>query len=252
MKAIAIVQARMGSTRLPGKVLADIHGKPLLGRLLDRIHGTKFIDDLVVATTVNKEDDVLVEWLSLNNIKYFRGSEEDVLDRYFQCATKFSADIIIRVTADDPLKDPSIIEEAILMCLSSEEVDYVSNTLKPTFPEGLDIEVFRMRALTRAHSEARLQSDREHVTPYIWSNPEEFELRHFDMLPNLSHWRWTVDKPVDLKFMRCIFGHFIDKPRVGFREIIDYINRRPELLAINSGTVRNEGYLKSIQKEQDK
>lgn len=252
MKTVAIIQARMGSTRLPGKVLADIYGKPLLCRLLDRIQRTKYIDELVVATTINQEDDGLVKWLSSNSIKFFRGSEADVLDRYFQCATKFGANIIVRVTADDPLKDPTIIEKAIMLCLSNEEIDYVSNTLKPTFPEGLDIEVFRMRALTQAQKEARLLSEREHVTPYIWSNPEKFIIRQFEMVPNLSHWRWTVDKPEDLEFVRHIFGYFDDKPNVCFREIIAYIEQNPELLAINGGTVRNEVYLKSILKEKTK
>ena len=250
MKTIAIVQARMGSTRLPGKVLADIHGKPLLGRLLDRLHEIKLLDEVVVATTINKEDDFLVEWLLFNNVKFFRGSETDVLNRYYQCAKQFGADIIVRVTADDPLKDPRIIEQAIMLCLDSQEIDYASNTLQPTYPEGLDIEVFRMRALIRANTEAELQSDREHVTPFIWSHPEKFVLRSFDMAPNLSHWRWTVDNPVDLEFMRNIFGHFINNPNVGFREIIAYIEQNPELLKINSGIARNEGYLKSLTKER--
>lgn len=252
MKIIAIVQARMGSTRLPGKILADIHGEPLLGRLLDRLYEAKLLNNVVVATTINKEDNPLVEWLLSNNVNFFRGSEEDVLDRYYQCALQFNADIIVRITADDPLKDPSIIEQAIMLCLSDVEIDYVSNTLHPSYPEGLDVEVFRMRALTHAHINAELLSEREHVTPYIWSHSEKFVLRHFGMTPNLSHWRWTVDKKADLEFIRCIFGHFIDKPKVGFREIITYIKQNPELLKINCGTARNEGYLKSLTKEQSK
>ena len=238
--------------RVPGKILADIHGKPLLGRLLDRLYETKLLDDVVVATTINKEDDPLVEWLSSNNVKFFRGSETDVLDRYYQCATQFNADIIVRVTADDPLKDPSIIEQAIMLCLSGQEIDYASNTLQPTYPEGLDIEVFRMRALIRAQTEAELPSEREHVTPYIWSHSEKFVLRQFSMAPNLNHWRWTVDKQADLEFVRSIFGYFINKPNVGYKEIISYIEQNPELLTINCGTARNEGYLRSLIEEQNK
>jgi spore coat polysaccharide biosynthesis protein SpsF len=250
VKTVAIVQARMGSTRLPGKVLADIHGKPLLGRLLDRLYETKLLDEVVVATTLNKEDDPLVEWLIFNNVKLFRGSETDVLNRYYQCATRFGADLIVRVTADDPLKDSSIIEKSIRLCLDSQDIDYASNTLQPTYPEGLDIEVFRMSALIRANTEAELPSEREHVTPYIWSHPEKFVLRSFSMVPNLSHWRWTVDNPADLEFMRHIFGHFIKNPNIGYREIITYIEQNSELMKINSGIARNEGYLKSLTKER--
>jgi spore coat polysaccharide biosynthesis protein SpsF len=250
MKVVAIIQARMGSTRLPGKVLADIHGRPMLRWLLDRIQSINEITEVVVATTEGIIDDELVHWLESEQVAYFRGSENDVLARFFCCAADRMADIIVRVTADDPLKDPSVVRQAISMVSGNPAVDYCSNSLNPTYPEGLDIEVFRYSALQRAHQEARLPSEREHVTPYIWKNPEKFQLRSFEFSRNLSHWRWTVDKPEDLIFMRSIFGKFRDKPLVPFTEIVEYIDKYPHISEINTdGTIRNEGYLKSISME---
>ena len=156
MKAIAIIQARMSSTRLPGKVLADIQGKPLLERVLERVRAVSAIDRIIVATTTCAEDEILIDWLNERNELSFRGDEHDVLDRYYQCARLYEPEFIVRVTADDPLKDPEIIAHAMALCADSPSIDYVSNTLAPTYPEGLDIEVLRFRALERAHREACL------------------------------------------------------------------------------------------------
>lgn len=250
MKAVAIIQARMGSTRLPGKVLADICGQPLIKRLIDRVSVTPGLDRVVVATTTDLSDDMLYSWCVKYAIPVYRGSVNDVLDRFWQCAQLHKAEFIVRVTADDPLKDPEIIKEALDLCNSTSDVDYASNTLQPTYPEGLDIEVVRYRALERAVNEASLPSEREHVMPYIWKHPDRFVLRSFGMQPNLSHWRWTVDKPADLDMVRRIFTQFSDQPLVGYRAIIEWLNENPEILAINSGTVRHEGYYKSLAKDQ--
>ncbi len=251
MKAVAIVQARMSSTRLPGKVLADICGQPLIKRLIDRVKSTPGVDLVVVATTIEPADDVLSTWCAENSLLVFRGSVDDVLDRFWQCAKTYKAEFIVRVTADDPLKDPEIIKTALELCASAPEVAYASNTLQPTYPEGLDIEVVRYAALERAANEATLPSEREHVMPYIWKHPDRFELRSFSMKPDLSHWRWTVDKPADLEMIRQIFTQFSDQPLVGYREVISWLNDHPEILAINTGTIRNEGYLKTLAKEQN-
>lgn len=251
MKILAIVQARMGSTRLPGKVLADIHGRPMLRWLLDRIQSIQEIDEVVIATTKNSEDDVLQRWVQAEQVACFRGSESDVLDRFFRCTEGRAADIIVRVTADDPLKDPGVVRQAIELVRDNPAVDYCSNSLNPTYPEGLDIEVFRHDALMRAHQEAQLPSEREHVTPYIWKNPSKFKLASLEFDRDLSHWRWTVDKPEDLAFMRAIYGEFKDRPLVPFAEVIDFIEKNPHVAEINmSGTVRNEGYLKSLSTEK--
>ncbi len=249
LNAIAIIQARMGSKRLPGKVLADICGKPLLERLLERIRASPSIDCVIVATTLDPDDDVLVKWCETKAIPVYRGSADDVLDRFWQCAKIYPAEFIVRITADDPLKDSEIIEEAIALCASSPEVDYASNTLHPTYPEGLDIEVLRFRTLKRAALEATLPSEREHVTPYIWKYPNHFVLRSFRMQPDLSHWRWTVDKPVDLELVRRIFTHFSDQPLVSHRDVIAWLSDKEELLKMNACTVRNEGYLETLAME---
>jgi spore coat polysaccharide biosynthesis protein SpsF len=250
LNATAIIQARMSSTRLPGKVLADVCGQPLLKRLVDRVRSTPGIDRVVVATTTESTDDVLAVWCAAHSVPVYRGSTYDVLDRIWRCAQEHRAEFIVRVTADDPLKDPAIIAKAIDLCASSNDIDYVSNTLQPSYPEGLDIEVLRYRTLDRAAREATLPSEREHVTPYIWKHPERFTLLGFEMKPNLSNWRWTVDKPADLELMRHIFSHFDDQPLISYRAVIAWLRKHPELLSINAGTTRNEGYLKTLAEEQ--
>ena len=251
MKVVAIVQARMGSSRLPRKVLADIHGRPMLRWLLDRIMSIEEIDEVIVATTKKKEDDELVNWLHGEQIACFRGSENDVLERFYYCAEEHQADIVVRVTADDPLKDPDITRQAIARVREDPAVDYCSNSINPSYPEGLDIEVFRQNALKRAHVEARLPSEREHVTPYIWKNPDKFRLSSLEFDRNLAHWRWTVDKPADLNFVRAIFSEYLHKPLVSYVEIISFIEKNPHIAEINTDiAVRNEGYLNSILMEK--
>jgi spore coat polysaccharide biosynthesis protein SpsF (cytidylyltransferase family) len=249
MKNLAIIQARMGSTRLPGKVLSELCNMPMLAVLIQRIKACRDIDETVVATTIDPTDDVLVDWLNQHNLPLYRGSVNDVLDRFWKCSLKHNADVIIRITADDPLKDPAIISRALSEFHARPLIDYVSNTLKPTFPEGLDIEVFRSEALEKAATEATLVSDREHVTPYIWRQPDKFSLLNFEMDPDLSSWRWTVDTPQDMLFVRKIFAHFNNDIQVSHKDIISYLLTNPDLLKINSGIKRNAGYLNTIAME---
>jgi len=249
VRVVAIIQARMGSSRLPGKVLAEIDGQPLLGILISRVKSSKSLDQIVIATTTEKADDILCDWLINEGVEYFRGSERDVLDRFWQCAKLYRADIIVRITADDPLKDSEIIDKALGMLKRSESVDYVSNTLKPTYPEGLDVEVFRFSALKKANAEATLASEREHVTPYIWKNRAKFKSLNFEMTPNLSDWRWTVDKSEDLEFVRSLLRLVGNDMFTGYQDLIEIVNKNPLLRDINSSTVRNEGYLKSRAEE---
>ena len=250
MKTLAVVQARMASTRLPGKVLADVGGVPMIRRLLDRLHAVPAIDDLVVATTTHPSDDVLVAWLKNAYIETYRGSSDDVLDRFVQAAAGRQAELIVRFTADDPLKDPGITSQVIDILKSDPSLDYASNTIVPTWPEGLDIEVVRLSALLRAHREAHSRSDREHVTTYIWNRPETFKLYNLCWERNLSHWRWTVDKPADLELIRHIFSKFADRPLIGYEQIVEWLECYPELISINAGTLRNEGYLQSLEIEK--
>jgi spore coat polysaccharide biosynthesis protein SpsF len=251
MKIIAIIQARMKSTRLPGKVLADIAGIPMLARIIARVTTTPDIAKVVIATTTGPEDDILASWVISNfgHHACFRGSENDVLDRYYQCANLYNADFIVRITADDPLKDASIIQKAINYFYTDPSLDYVSNTIIPTYPEGLDVEVFKFAALERAWQEACLPSEREHVTPYIWKNKSLFKIENFEYVRDLSNWRWTVDKPEDLYFINKLHELTIRDSAVNFEEIIRFLDENPDLMKINSMTIRNEGYLKSINEE---
>ena len=252
MKVVAIIQARMGSSRLPRKILMDIAGKPMLCRVLERVEVVDSIDEIVVATTNEKDDDKLAEFLLEKTCcKVFRGSTHDVLSRFYKCAKLYEADIIVRVTADDPLKDPGIISEAINFLYNDADLDYCSNTIKPSYPEGLDIEVIRFSALEKAYYEARLPSEREHVTPFIWKNSDIFKTMNFEYEIDLSEWRWTVDKEEDMEFMQHVFEEFKNKPLVSYLEVIDFLQKNSHVMDINSGITRNEGYLKSIQMENN-
>ncbi len=250
MRTIAIIQARMGSTRLPGKVLSDIVGKTMLQRVIERVAAAEAVDKVVVATTTASEDDILVERLKNEAAcDVFRGSIDDVLSRFFECAKLHRAEIVVRVTADDPLKDPQIIDKAISLLNADQNLDYCSNTIEPSYPEGLDIEVMRFSALERAHVEAQLASEREHVTPYIWKHPDLFNVLNFKSDRDLRDWRWTVDKPEDIEFMQRIFEEFRNYPLVPYQDVIAWLDVNPKIRLINSDISRNEGYLKSLQME---
>jgi spore coat polysaccharide biosynthesis protein SpsF len=250
---LGIVQARMASTRLPGKTLKIIEGKPMLGHILERIGRSERMDEIVVATTTGPEDDVLCSYVQGEAGRpVFRGSPEDVLDRFYRCAMEFDARVVVRVTADDPLKDPRIIDECVSLLGSEPALDYCSNTLHPTYPEGLDIEVFSFRALERAFNEARLDSEREHVTPYIWKNNDRFRVREMTYTRDLSSWRLTVDNARDFQLMEAIFRFFSQRGignRFTFADVVSLLEEKPELRAINQGTARNEGYLRSVTEE---
>ena len=249
MRVLAIIQARMGSTRRPGKVLEKIHGQTLLEHLLVRLRAVKEFDDIIIATTHHKSDDVLYKWASSNNIKCFRGSKDNVLSRFYHCASENNAEIIVRITADDPLKDPVVISHAINLFLDHSELDYVSNTIKPTYPEGIDVEVFSFEALQRAFNLAVKKSDLEHVTPYIWNNPEEFRVHNFEASLDTSYVRLTVDYEEDIEVVRRLLQRFINDPLVPYQDIVNFLSDHPEITKINGNITRNEGYNKSIIRE---
>jgi spore coat polysaccharide biosynthesis protein SpsF len=250
VNVVAIVQARMRSSRLPGKVLADVAGIPMLFRVIDRTAAAETVNAVIVATTTGSEDDALADAIAARcACDVFRGSVDDVLSRYHDCAVVHRADVVVRVTADDPLKDPGVIDRAVRLLLNDPELDYCSNTLTPTFPEGLDIEAVRFDALARAHREAALPSEREHVTPYIWKNPEKFRVKNFVCERDLSDWRWTVDHPSDLDFVRRVYMQFCDAPLVPFEHVVEWLDHHPEIRSITAGIVRNEGYAKSTAGE---
>lgn len=249
MKTAAIIQVRMGSTRLPGKSLEKIADQSLIEHVIDRTKACRLVDTVTIATTDRSEDDVFIPIAKRKGIHLYRGSSEDVLDRYYQAATIERCDVVARITADDPFKDPTIIDRAIHQVVSSQGVDYASNTLDPTYPEGLDIEVFTYRALERAWFEGKKASEREHVTPYIWKHPEIFKLMSIRSEKDLSHLRWTLDYPEDLQFARAVYERLYQGNIFTTEAILDLLRDEPGLSAINAGFQRNSGYLKSVNND---
>ena len=246
MKIVAIIQARMGSTRFPGKVLKPICGKTMIFHVISRIKEAKRIHEIVVATTSSKKDDRLVRKLeNIDGVTVFRGSEDDVLDRYYRAAQQISAEVIIRITSDCPLIDPAIMDRMIEVYVKRiterTPVDYLSNTLVRTFPRGLDVEVFSLNALERAFHEAKKYYQREHVTPYIWQHPRKFTLECFKSNKDLSFHRWTVDEKEDLQLIREIYRELYGEGRCfHFKEVIDLFTRRPHLYEINAHITQKE------------
>lgn len=247
---IAIIQARVGSSRLPKKILLDLSGKTVLERVYERVKKSTLVDQVVVATTVNKDDLEVVRLCRNANMPVYCGSENDVLDRYYQAAKLFGAKNIIRVTSDCPLIDYRIIDKVIKLHLS-KEADYTSNILEETFPDGQDVEVFTFSSLEKAWKEASLLSEREHVTPYIRKNKDIFKLKNLKNLENLSDMRWTVDEARDYEFIKKIYEHlYKDNPLFGMEEVLKVLEEKPELEEINRGIIRNEGYLKSLKNDK--
>lgn len=249
---VAIVQARMGSTRLPQKTLAPLAGKPMLAHILERIQAVEAIDQIVIATTTRPEDEAIVHLAQDLDVPVYRGSVEDVLDRFYQCARQIGAHTIVRVTADDPFKDPQIIQEMLEHWQAAYPAyDYLSNTLEPTYPEGLDVEIFTMEALEQAWREATLPSDREHVTPYIWRQPHRFRLFSWKREEDLSHLRWTVDYPEDLAFAQAVYQRlYPQNPRFLMKDILALLEREPHLRDLPRSVPRNEGYQRSRAQEE--
>jgi spore coat polysaccharide biosynthesis protein SpsF len=246
-KKAAIIQARMSSSRLPGKIMADINGKPMVRRVVERARQSRMIDSVVVATSDHPDDDILTDYCSRSGIPCLRGNLNDVLDRYYSAACSIGADILIRLTADCPLLDPTIIDRVIgVFC--EGDFDYVSNTLECTYPDGLDTEVFSFAVLERAWREARLKSEREHVTSYIYKHPEVFRCGGVKHAEDLSAMRWTVDRPEDLMFVRAVYAHF-GTSDFGMTETVEFLKTAPHLSRINAHIQRNEGYRKSLQED---
>jgi spore coat polysaccharide biosynthesis protein SpsF len=248
MRTLVIVQARMGSSRLPAKVIADVAGVPMLERVIQRALLARTVDQLIVATSEQQRNDVVAQLSSRLGIECFRGSEDDVLDRYYRAAKHFGATAVVRLTADCPLIDPAVIDKVVRVFLAGD-YDYVSNTLEATYPDGLDTEAFSMEALEAAWSQARLTSEREHVTPYICRRPDLFRLANVKHDVDLSHLRWTVDEEKDLAFVRAIYGHLGSQAAFDMNDILRLLSLHPELGDINAGFTRNEGYLRSIRED---
>ncbi len=250
MSIIAVVQARISSTRLPGKVLKKIERKTVLEHVINRVKAAKNLDDVIVATTVKKEDLEIVQLCAKLGISVFCGSEDDVLDRYYQTARLFKANHIVRITSDCPLIDPQVIEEVIELYFK-EKADYAANTMPETFPDGLDTEVFSFNTLKIAWENAKLFSEREHVTPYIRKNTNIFKLVNLKCNFSLNNKRWTIDEPKDFEFIKIIYKNLYHKNALfGMKAILNLLKKHPEIEEINKNIIRNEGYLKSLKEDR--
>lgn len=251
MKILAITQARVGSTRLPGKVLKTIGSKTLLEIHLNRILQSKLIDKLKVATTKEPDACNIIAIANKLGVESFCGSLDDVLERFYLAALPENPEYIVRLTSDCPLIDPVEIDKVIEKYLSGN-YDYASNTLEPTFPDGIDVEIFKFSVLEKAYKDATLKSDREHVTPYIWRNSSTkggiiFKSLSIKGEEDFSKYRLTVDTPEDFNLIENLINHLgINK---GWLEYVDYLNKHPELIKINSKYKRNEGYKKSLKQD---
>lgn len=233
MKIIAIVQTRSGSSRLPGKVLEGLAGQPMLARVVNRTRRAKTLDTVVVATTTQSADDIIVRLCKERDWPYFRGSEEDVLDRYYRAAVAFKADTIVRITSDCPLIEPEIIDRVVNEFLSYyPEAQYVTNALIRTFPRGLDVEVMSFDTLRKAWQEDDNPAWREHVTTYVCHHPEKFKIRNIINDKDYSYMRWTVDTVEDLAFVRKIYEHF-QNDAFTWREALHLLEIHPKWLEIN-------------------
>ena len=239
MNVVAIVQARMGSSRLPKKVMKTIEGKTVIQILLERLSLSKMIDEIVVATSIESSDDVLVEHLKKLGFKYFRGSESDVLSRYTGAAKANNADVVVRITGDCPLVDPILVDACIdKFCKSG--CDYLSNIEPPSFPDGLDIEVVLISALLTAAAQATTIFDREHVTPYLRTN-SNFVCEKVICEHDYSFLRWTLDEQADFKVIENVFKHFAPRINFGWREVLELQKAHPEIFEANTNLKRNEG-----------
>jgi len=239
VKVVAIVQARMGSTRLPGKVLKNLAGETMLARVVGRLHRSNRIDDVLVATTDESTDDAIVDECRKLSVRVSRGDQDNVLDRYFNAAKFVSADVIIRITSDCPLIDPQITDKTVQAFLDSSP-DYAANTIVRTYPRGLDTEVMSMNALARAWQEARKPYEREHVTPYIIEHPDEFKILSVSGDQDYSAHRWTVDTPEDLEFVRAVYDRLKSKAMFSWRDILDLLDHEPELFELNGHVVQKQ------------
>jgi len=254
MNVSGIIQARTGSTRLPKKIFYKINNKTLLELYIDRVKHSKLLNNIIVATTTNPNDDIVIDLIKEkygDEIKLFRGSENDVLDRYYRCAQKFKVDIICRLTPDDPFVEPDIIDMAINK-ITSDDYDFVTNHFpEVTFIEGLDMEVYTFKALEKCWKKSKLKSEREHVFLYIKNNAEKFKIYNFKQEKNESHIRLTIDYNKDYILTSKIYQYWNnDKIIPRYKDIIEILDKHPELLNINKGIPKYEGINKSIARDE--
>ncbi|WPZ34934.1 glycosyltransferase family protein [Thalassobaculum sp. OXR-137] len=242
MTIAAVIQARMTSTRLPGKVLMPAAGRPMLAHQIDRVRRAASVDTVCIATTANAEDDPVVALAEVEGVAVFRGSEPDVLDRFVQAAESVGADIAVRLTGDCPLTDPALLDAVVGVFRDSEPpVDYATNSFPRTWPIGLDVEVVSMAALRIANEEADDTYDREHVTPFLYRQPERFRIASYTSPVNLGANRWTLDERSDYELLvRILEALTPDNPAFGWRDVIALLDAHPEWRTLNAGVAQKQ------------
>jgi len=243
-----IIQARMGSSRLPGKVMQKIDNNyTVIDYVIKQLKSSKKIEKILVATTNLTEDDVICDNLLFQKIEFYRGSSEDVLDRYYQCAREFSIDTIVRITADNPLIDPNIVD-LVVDEYKNQKCDFVTNTIRRTFPYGTEVEVFSFEILEKAWKNAKKPSEREHVTPFIRDPQNGFILINIEYQEDLSNLRYTVDRIEDLKLVKEIVKNISTRP-ILIQDVIELYKKRPEIFEINKN-IKHDGHLSSLKKDE--
>ncbi len=253
-KTVALVQARMSATRLPGKVLMTIKGKTLLEIEMERLQQATRLDQIVIATTTNPADDAIEALAKKKGWACFRGDENDVLDRFYQAAKEFKADVIVRITGDCPFHDPLVVDKLVSFYFkNADKYDYVSNVEPATYPDGMDLWVFPFRTLEKAWKEAKLKSEREHVCPYMWKNPDKFRIGHLSSPVDYSHHRWTVDNAADFDVVKTIYEALYREGTIFYmEEILQFLEKNPSLKKLNTEEIRDAGYLKSLREDEQR
>jgi len=248
---LAVLQARLSSSRLPGKVLLPVLGRPMLALQIERLRRSRRLDLLVVATSDEFADDPIADMCAKENVECFRGSLDDVLDRFYMAARQYNPKTVVRLTGDCPLADAAVIDACIDL-FRAGDFDYASNALRPSFPDGLDVEVIRAECLEQAWREAALPSEREHVTPFIHGHPERYRIGHYRHSQDLSALRWTVDEPEDLDFVRAVYAElYPGNPEFSMQDVLALLQSHPRLAAMNSHHQRNEGLATSLRMDAE-
>lgn len=236
-KIVTVIQARSGSTRLPGKVMMDILGRPLLLRMVERVQRAALAGTIVIATTTESSDDVIEKLCEQEGLNCYRGNRDDLLDRHYQTGLLYHADAVVKIPSDCPLIDPKVIDR-VLQYYLDHDYDFVSNLHPATYPDGNDVEVMSMKTITTAWQNATLKMEREHTTPYIWERPELFRIATLTWETGLdysmSH-RWTIDYPEDFDFIKRVYEElYPSDPAFTLQNILDLTDRNPDIFALNS------------------
>ena len=251
MNAVAVIQTRMGSTRFPGKVMVKLNEKhKVLDYVINQLRFCKSIKNLIIATSYLEQDDVIVKYAKENDLEYFRGEPLDVLDRYYKCAKEFSLETIVRITSDAPFLDPTILDKVISK-FQETGCDFASNNITRTYPIGIDAEIFSMRALEKTWKDAKLPSEREHVTTFMKKNKEIFKLYNLENNQKIPIYKLAIDRKEDLEFLRAIAANITKQP-ILMEDIYELFSQKPEILDLYNGRMNLvEGYSKSLKEDEE-